>query len=75
MAAASISISAKLAEPKHFAGKGQEARSWLSALKRYYIAVGIKFVTTEEHTTLQACQYAVALMTGNAARWVDRLEV
>ena len=24
---------------------------------------------------LQACQYAVALMTGNAACWVDRLEV
>ena len=42
-----ILISAKLAEPKHFAGKGQEARSWLSALKRYYIAVGINYVTTE----------------------------
>ena len=36
-AAATILISAKLAEPKHFAGKGQEARLWLSALKRYYI--------------------------------------
>ena len=74
-AAAAISISAKLAEPKHFAGKGQEARSWLSALKRYYIAVGINYVTAEGQATLQACQYAVALMTGNAARWVDRLEV
>ena len=46
-AAAAISISAKLAEPKHFVGKGQEARSWLSALKRYYIAVGINYMTTE----------------------------
>ena len=44
---AAILISAKLAEPKHFAGKGQEAGSWLSALKRYYIAVGINYVTTE----------------------------
>ena len=33
-AAAAILISAKLAEPKHFAGKGQEVRSWLSALKK-----------------------------------------
>ena len=46
-AAAAILISAKLAEPKHFAGKGQEARSWISALKRYYIAVGINNMTTE----------------------------
>ena len=48
MAAAAILISAKLAEPKHFAGKGQEAPLWLSALKRYYIAVGIKYVTADE---------------------------
>ena len=46
-AAAAILISAKLAEPKHFVGKGQEARSWLSALKRYYIVVGINYVTTK----------------------------
>ena len=46
-AAAVILISAKLAEPKHFASKVQEARSWLSALKRYYIAVGINYVTAE----------------------------
>ena len=45
--AAVILLSTKLAEPKHFAGKGQEARSWLSALKRYYIAVSINYVTTE----------------------------
>ena len=47
IAAATISIFAKLMEPKHFAGKGQEARSWLSALKRYSIAVGINYVTAE----------------------------
>ena len=47
-AAAVILLSAKLADPKHFAGKGQEARLWLSALKRYYIAVNIKFVTADE---------------------------
>ena len=45
-AAAVISISTKLAEPKHFAGKGQEAHLWLSALERYYIVVGIEFVMT-----------------------------
>ena len=48
MAAAAISISAKLAEPKHFVGKGQEARSWLSAFQRYYVVVGVKYVTTDE---------------------------
>ena len=46
-AAAATLIFTKLAEPKHFAGKVQEARSWLSALKRYYIAVGIDYVTAE----------------------------
>ena len=46
--AASILISAKQADPKHCASKGQEAHSLLSALKRYYIAVGIKFVTADE---------------------------
>lgn len=46
-AAAMILISAKLAEHKHFAGKEQEARLWLSALKRYYIVVGINYMTTE----------------------------
>ena len=44
---AAISISGKLAEAKHFAGKGQEARLWLSALKRYYIAVCINYMTAE----------------------------
>ena len=48
MAAAAILISTKLAEPKHFTGKGQAAHSWLSTLKRYYIAVGIKLMTADE---------------------------
>ena len=47
-AGAAFSISTKLAEPNHFVGKGQEARSWFSALKRYYIVVGIKYMTTDE---------------------------
>ena len=47
-ATAAFSISAKLVEPKHFAGKGQETCLWLSALKRYYIAVDIKYMTTDE---------------------------
>ena len=47
-AAAVILISAKLSEPKHFVGKGQEAHLWLSALKRYYIVVVIKYMTADE---------------------------
>ena len=47
-ATAALLISAKLVEPKHFAGKGQEAFWWLSTLKRYYVVVGIKYMTTNE---------------------------
>ena len=47
-ATAAILISAKLSEPKHFVGKGQEDRSWLSALKRDYIALGIRHMTADE---------------------------
>ena len=47
-AATAILISAKLVEPKHFVGMGQETCSWLSTLKRYYLVVGIKCVTTDE---------------------------
>ena len=46
-AATGILISAKLAEPKHFAGKGKKALLWLSALKSYYIVIGINCVTAE----------------------------
>ena len=46
-AAAVILISAKLVEPKHFAGNGLEAHLWLSALKRRYIVVSMNSVTTE----------------------------
>ena len=45
---AAILISTKLAESKHFAGKGQEAHLQLSALKRYYIVVGIRYVTADD---------------------------
>ena len=47
--AAAIPISAKFAEPKHFAGKGQSARSWLSTLKYYYIVGSIKYVTADSN--------------------------
>ena len=46
--AAAILISTKLAEPKHFAGKEQEACLCLSTLKSYYIAVGTKYLTADE---------------------------
>ena len=46
-ATAAILISTKLAEPKHFEGKGQEARSWISTLKRSYIVVVINNMTAE----------------------------
>ena len=68
-------ISIKLAEPKPFNGNTMQARAWLSALKRYFIAIGLIYKATEASGTLAACQYAVALMAGNAARWMDRLEV
>ena len=47
-------------------------RAWLSALKHYFIAVHIPYTGND---TTQACQYSVALMRGNAARWIDHLEV
>ena len=52
-----------------------QAHAWLSTLKRYFIAVGLTYKATEAADTLAACQDTVALMTGNAARWMDRLEV
>ena len=47
ISAAAILISSKLAEPKYFASKGQEAHLWLPALKRYYIVVGINYITAK----------------------------
>ena len=52
-----------------------QACVWLSALKQYYIAIGLDYKATEASGTLAACQYAVALIACNAARWMDRLEV
>ena len=52
-----------------------QAHVWLSTLKRYFIAVGLVYKATEASDTLAACQYAVVLMAGNVARWMDRLEV
>ena len=52
-----------------------QACAGLSALKQYFIAVGLIYKATKASGTLAACQYAMALMAGNAARWMDRLEV
>ena len=52
-----------------------QAHAWLSALKCYFFAVGLVYKATKAFSTLAACQFAVALMAGNVARWMDRLEV
>ena len=68
-------INIKLAEPKLFNGNTTQARVWLSALKQYFIAIGLVYKATKAFGTLAAYQYAVALMAGNAARWMGRLEL
>ena len=44
-----------------------QAYALLSALKGYFITVGITYKATEAADTLAACYYAVVLMAGNAA--------
>ena len=68
-------ISIKLVEPKPFNGNTMQAQTWLFTLKQYFIAIGLIYKATKAAETLAACQYAVALMAGNAARWMNRLEV
>ena len=70
-AATPAPISLKLAEPKHFTGKQADAKSWISTLKRYFLAVGVPYTGDG---TERAARYAIALMAGNASKWVDRLE-
>ena len=65
----------KLAEPKPFNGNNMEARMWLSTLKCYFNTVGLTYTATEAADTQAVYQYTVVLMGGNAARWMDRLEV
>ena len=60
-------------EPKPF--NGNTTQVWLSTFKHYFIAVGPTYTATEAADTLAVCQYAVALMAGNAIRWKDRLDV
>ena len=45
------------------------------SFKHYFIAVGITFIATKAAETEAVCQYIVALMGGNAARWIDKLKV
>ena len=70
-----LQISIKLAELKPFTGNTILACAWLSTLKWYFIAVGLTYKATKAADTLAVGQYAVALMAGNATRWIDRLEV
>ena len=48
---------------------------WLSALKCYFIVVGLTYTAIEAADTEAAHKYAVVLMASNTARWMDRLEV
>ena len=52
-----------------------QAHICLSALKWYFIAIGLTYKATKAADTLAACHYAVALIAGNAVRWMDRPEV
>ena len=52
-----------------------QAWAWLSALEYYLIAFGITYTATDIDNKVAAYQYAVVLMIGNAAKWMDRLEV
>ena len=65
----------ELVEPKLFNGNTMQAYAWLSALKWYFITVGLTYAATKAADTLAACQYTVALKSSNTARWIDRLEV
>ena len=68
-------INIKLVETKPFNRNNMQACAWLSALEWYFIEVGLTYAATEAADTLAAYQYEVVLMSGNAARWMDRLEV
>ena len=52
-----------------------QTQAWLSILKSYFIEVDITYIAHEAADTETVCQYAVALMGGTIAIWMDRLEV
>ena len=68
-----MQFTVKLPEPPRFSGNMKEARSWLTTLRRFFNAAG--FHEDHEADQLRMCKVAVALMVGDAARWMDRLEV
>ena len=70
-----VEIRIKLEEPRPFYGNTMQAYAWLYALKYYYILVGLTYTATKAADTEASCQYAVALMSGYTAIWMDRLEV
>ena len=55
-------------DPKPINDKIIQAWAWLSALKCYFIIIGITCIATKAADAEAACQYAMALMGGNAAR-------
>ena len=63
-----LKISIKLAEPKLFNSNTMKDCPWLSTLKRYFIVVGLTYMAQKAADTEAACQDAVALISGNAAR-------
>ena len=66
-------LAVKLPEPKPFYGDHKLARAWMSVTKRYFIAVGLD--EDEAAHSERMVQICCALMQGNAACWMDRLEL
>ena len=52
-----------------------QAQAWLFTLKHYFIVVGINYIATNTTDTEAGCWFAVVLIRGNAARWMDRLVI
>ena len=66
-------LTVRLPEPKSFYGDHKLARAWISSVRRYFTAVGLD-EDDEAHSERMA-SICCALMQGNAARWMDRLEL
>ena len=62
-------------EPNPFYYNTTQAHEWLSILKYYFIVVGFTYAATKAADAEAVYQYTVVLMSGNAARWMDSLEV
>jgi len=65
------SITVKIPVPKPFEGKKFEAKAWLYKLRRYYKAVGLQETEADDNTRM--LNVALALMSGQASKWLERL--